>query len=250
MTYALHQGDALRVLASLPDASVDAVITDPPYNSGGRTAKERTSKTARAKYTSADAQHELADFPGENKDQHAYGYWLSLLLSEAYRVTREGGALLVFTDWRQSATTGDALQAGGWLWRGILPWHKPQARPQKGRFTQNCEFIYWGSKGAIDGDRNPVYLPGLYSASQPSGKSRVHITQKPVGVMRELTKICIPGGTILDFCAGSGSTGVAALLEGRNFVGIEATAHYAAIAEQRLRETQDGLAREAETRTT
>ncbi|CAM5325721.1 DNA-methyltransferase [Streptomyces abikoensis] len=235
MSFSLHQGDALSVLATLPDNSVDAVITDPPYNSGGRTAKERTSRTARQKYTSTDAEHQLADFPGENMDQRSFTFWLTQILTEAHRVTKPSGTLLLFTDWRQAGSMSDALQAGGWTWRGTLAWHKPQARPQKGRFKQSCEFIHWASKGTVDADRNPVYLPGLYTGSQPR-KGRQHITQKPVEVMRELVKICPPGGTILDFCAGSGSTGVAALLEGYDFIGIEKTKHYTDIAANRLTE--------------
>jgi len=236
LSYKIHRGDALLRLAEIPSQSVDCVITDPPYNSGGRTAKERTARTAREKYTTAGSQHTLESFPGENKDQRSYTYWLSQLLAESYRATRDGGTALVFTDWRQLAATADALQAGGWIWRGALAWYKPAARPQKGRFTQHCEFVLWGSKGAMDADANPVYLPGLYTASQPKGAGRVHITQKPVSVMRELVKIAKPGGTVLDFCMGSGSTGVASLLEGRNFVGIEVTDHYAGVAEKRLAE--------------
>jgi len=240
LPYEIHQGDALTRLASIPTNSIDAVITDPPYNSGGRTAQERTGRTARAKYTT-EGKTVPADFPGENKDQRSYTYWLSQLLAESYRATKTGGVALVFTDWRQLAATSDALQAGGWIWRGALAWYKPAARPQMGRFTQHCEFVLWGSKGPIDGKAHPVYLPGLYTASQPRA-GRVHITQKPVSVMRELVKICRPEGTILDFCAGSGSTGVAALLEGRNFVGVEATPHYAGIAELRLAETEQQIA--------
>ncbi|MEU3599286.1 site-specific DNA-methyltransferase [Streptomyces sp. NPDC006798] len=237
MPFSLHQGDALTVLSGLPGDSVDSVITDPPYNSGGRTAKERTSRTARQKYTSADAGHTLPDFTGENMDQRSYGFWLTQIMTEAHRLTRTGGTALVFTDWRQLPITTDAFQAAGWLWLGVLTWHKPQARPQKGKFRQDCEYIVWGAKGKVDASRNPVYLPGLYSASQPSGKDRKHITQKPVSVMRELVQICPPGGTVLDFCAGSGSTGVAALLEGRSFIGVEKTEHYAEIAADRLTET-------------
>jgi len=245
LPFSLHQGDALSVLAGLPDDCVDAVITDPPYNSGGRTAKERTSRTAKQKYTSADAEHGLADFTGENMDQRSYGFWLTQIMTEAHRLTKVGGTALLFTDWRQLPITTDALQAAGWLWRGILVWHKPQARPQKGRFTQNAEFIVWGSNGPMDSSR-AIYLPGLYSASQPSGKARQHITQKPVSVMRELVKIAPEGGTVLDFCAGSGSTGVAALLEGRDAILVEKTPHYAEVAADRLTEavhqtlTQDG----------
>ncbi len=237
LPFSLHQGDALAVLSGLPDDCVDSVITDPPYNSGGRTAKERTTRSAKQKYTSAGAKNDLADFTGENMDQRSYGFWLTQIMTEAHRLTKTGGTALLFTDWRQLPTTTDAIQAAGWLWRGVLAWHKPQARPQKGRFTQNVEFIVWASKGPIDGSRNPVYLPGMYSASQPSGAKRRHITQKPVEVMRELVKICPEGGTVLDFCAGSGSTGVAALLEGRDFIGVEKTEHYASIAADRLTET-------------
>ncbi|MBU6533208.1 DNA-methyltransferase [Streptomyces mayonensis] len=242
MSYTLHRGDALTSLAGIPDNSVDAVITDPPYNSGGRTSGERTGRSARAKYTSADADHDLANFPGENRDQRSYGFWLTLLLTESYRATVESGTALVFTDWRQLPTTTDALQAAGWTWRGIASWHKPVSRPQKGRLKQSCEYIVWGTKGPVDASRNPVYLPGLYTASQPR-KGRVHITQKPVEVMRELVKICPPGGTVLDPFAGSGTTGVAALIEGRQFIGVELSGHYADIAEQRLRDalTQDAF---------
>jgi len=100
-----------------------------------------------------------------------------------------------------------------------------------------------GTKRPVDADRNPVYLLGLYTASQPR-KDRVHITQKPVEVIWELVKICPPGSTVLDPFAGSGSTGVAALSEGRQFVGIELDQQYAAIAEQLLRNafTQDDFA--------
>jgi site-specific DNA-methyltransferase (adenine-specific) len=46
-TWTLHRGDALSLLRSLPDSSVSATITDPPYNSGGTTTTQRTSDTAR-----------------------------------------------------------------------------------------------------------------------------------------------------------------------------------------------------------
>ena len=137
--WTLHHGDALTILPTL-DTTVDAVICDPPYNSGGRTTTERTSRTARQKYVSAggrDAAVHLADFAGESRDQRSYLAWLSLILAQCHRLTRPGGAALVFTDWRQLPTTTDALQAAGYTWRGIAVWHKPLARPQKGRLKQD-----------------------------------------------------------------------------------------------------------------
>ncbi|MYV97302.1 site-specific DNA-methyltransferase [Streptomyces sp. SID3343] len=236
MPYTLHRGDALRVLADLPDGSVDALVTDPPYNSGGRTSAERTTRTARSKYTQEKAG--LPDFDGDNKDQRSYGRWMFEILQESYRLTREGGTAIVFIDWRQLPTMTDSFQLAGWTWRGIAAWHKPASRPQRGRLKQSCEFLVWGSKGPIDASRNPLYLPGLYIGSQPRGTARKHITQKPLDVMRELVTLCPPKGTVLDPFAGSGTTGVAALMEGRSFVGVEAKEEYADIAQARLREAE------------
>jgi site-specific DNA-methyltransferase (adenine-specific) len=235
-SWTLHQADALTLLPTLPTSSVTATITDPPYNSGGTTAVQRTSDTARGKYVSGDAQHALPDFDGDTRDQRGYTVWMTLVLAECHRITEHGGPLLVFTDFRQLPATSDALQAAGWTWRGIVPWHKPISRPSKGGFKRACEYVLWATKGPVDAARNPVYLPGLFTASQPRGKGRVHITQKPDELMAELVKICAPEGTVLDPFTGSGSTGVAALTSGRSFTGIELSEHIAATARARLAE--------------
>ncbi|GLW58658.1 DNA-methyltransferase [Kitasatospora phosalacinea] len=238
-SFTLHRGDALTVLKTLPDESVNAVITDPPYNSGGRTSSERTGRDARAKYVTSGSAHDLKTFPGENRDQRSYRSWLTELLTEAYRASTEHAVAVVFSDWRQEPTTSDALQMAGWTWQGTIPWIKPASRPRKGGFKQSAEFALWGVKGTLDKTR-AIYLPGHFTASQPR-KDRVHITQKPLEVMQQMVKICPEGGTVLDPFTGSGSTGIAALREGRSFVGVELSPHYADIAEQRLRAelTQD-----------
>lgn len=235
-TSTIHQGDSLLILPTLPAASADAVITDPPYNSGGRTQAERTTRSAVDKYVSGDAAgpQAIGDFAGDNRDQRSYTRWLAVILAECLRTAADGAPLLVFTDWRQLPATSDALQIAGWTWRGIVPWHKPVARPQIGGFRRSCEYVLWATNGPIDAARNPVYLDGWYSFSQPRGRDRFHITAKPLALMRELVKVCPPDGTVLDPFAGSGSTGVAALAEGRSFVGIEATTRYAAVARRRL----------------
>lgn len=230
----LHHGDALALLPTLPAASIDAVITDPPYNSGGRTNGERRAQSARGKYVSSDAKHDLSDFVGDNRDQRSYITWLSLILGHALHATKPGGHCLVFTDWRQLPATSDALQVAGWTWQGTVTWHKPMNRPKRGGFRAACEYILWGSNGPYDNARD-LYLPGMFSASQPGGKQRRHITQKPVeGLLAELVRICPEGGTVLDPFAGSGSTGEAALISGRSFLGIELSEHYHRIASERL----------------
>lgn len=241
MTYTMHHGDALAILSTLDTASVDATITDPPYSSSGSSATANVNRTARNKYVSSDAGHTLPDFPGDQRDQHGYLAWLTLILAETWRITRPGRSLLTFCDWRQLPTVSDALQAAGWSWRGIIPWAKPIARPCKGGFKARCEYILWGVHGSLDVGDDPIYLDGLFTASQPRGDARQHITQKPVELMRELARICPPGGTILDPFTGSGTTGVAALETGRAFIGVELTAHYHHIARQRLADITPAL---------
>ncbi len=81
---------------------------------------------------------------------------------------------------------------------------------------------------------DPVYLPGHFTGSQPRGHARQHITQKPIEMMQQLVRIVPADGLILDPFTGSGTTGAAALMEGRQFLGIEQSAHYAGIARDRL----------------
>jgi site-specific DNA-methyltransferase (adenine-specific) len=81
----------------------------------------------------------------------------------------------------------------------------------------------------------------LYSVSSPHGRERVHITQKPVGLMRQLMGITQPGATVLDPFTGSGTTGVAAILEGRRFIGVEKSELIAASARDRLLEAEQAV---------
>jgi site-specific DNA-methyltransferase (adenine-specific) len=237
----LYSGDSLAVLAELETGSVDAVITDPPYSSGGMVRGDRTGST-NGKYAppggkrSVGREVPLDDFSGDNRDQRAYGYWMALWLSEALRVVKPGGVALLFTDWRQLPTTTDALQAGGFIWRGIVPWSKPGLRPMSGRFRAQCEYVVWGSSGAMPWDYESPCLPGFFEAQPP--REREHLTQKPVDVMRELVQIVPPGGFVLDPFMGSGTTGVAAMIEQRRFIGCELAPHFAEVAERRIREAQ------------
>ena len=235
----IWHGDCRDMIGSI---DFDALVTDPPYSSGGMVRGDRAGAGSGAKYvTTGSAAKEIPDFSGDNRDQRGYAYWLTLWLSECLRIVKPQGVALLFTDWRQLPAPPDALQAGGWVWRGIVPWYKPASRPQAGRFAASCEYVVWGSQGGMTTDLTSPCLPGFYQASPP--RNREHVTQKPVEVMRELVKIAPPGGVVLDPFAGSGTTGVAALIEGRRFVGVEQHKHFAAVAAARLRETQ-GLARD------
>lgn len=235
-TATLHHGDCLALLPHLPDSSVDAVLTDAPYSSGGLYRSDRTATDLHSKYFGDSlTAPSVAAFSGDNRDQRGYLYWSALWLLQAYRITRPGGACMLWTDWRQLPTTTDALQAGGWIYRGIIPWVKPDPRPQMGRFASACEYVVWGSKGAMPPAKETGCLPGVHHARAPRGADKHHLTEKPLSVLRALIRITQPGGVVLDPFTGSGGIGVAAALEGRRFVGVEITEHYAAVAAARLR---------------
>jgi len=232
----LRSGDSIHLLRELADASVDAVVTDPPYSSGGMVRADRMVQPSIKYQQSEHRRGAYPEFHGDNRDQRGFLAWSSLWLADAWRVTRPNGVLVLFVDWRMLPTITDAVQAGGWIWRGIVPWHKPAARPQLGRFTQSCEFAVWGSKGPLPFKRGVPVLPGLVTSVPVPASKRDHITEKPLSVMRELVRIARPGGLVLDPFAGSGTTGAAALLEGRSFLGFELSAEYLEIARARLRD--------------
>lgn len=231
-------GEALATMRSLPTATFDALITDPPYCSGGTTSADRTTRSARDKYVSSDSKSGLAmpDFP-DQRDQRSFTIWCSIWLTEALRLVRPGGQACIFTDWRQLPALSDALQVAGWRWRGIVIWNKPGARPQPG-FKNESEYVLWASHGQIATEHKPPILPGTYSYSTPRGNNRHHITAKPVELMQQLVRVVPAGSRILDPFAGSGTTGVAAILEGHQFLGIEGVPKYADIATQRLAEAR------------
>lgn len=245
--YRMIHGEALRTLLELPDAFAGAVVTDPPYSSGGFTRGDRMASTSN-KYVLTGTGIQRPDFAGDNRDQRGYAKWCALWMDEALRITRPGGSLLVFTDWRQLAVTTDAVQAGGWVWRGIVPWDKGDGtRPRAGGFRSQAEYVVWATAGAVRTDVTeclPGWLhvvddqlePGWLHATVKQSE-KMHITGKPVELMRTLSHIALPGDVIVDPFAGAGTTGVGALLEGRRFLGVEKTPEYAAIAADRLTAT-------------
>lgn len=235
----LHRGDALALLRELPDGVVDSVITDPPYSSGGQFRGDRMQLTT-AKYVGSDVKLDRPEFVGDTRDSHSFRYWCQLWISEALRATRPGGTCLVFTDWRQLPSMTDALQAGGWVWRGIVVWDKQHARPVLGRFTAQSEFVVWGSNGPMPRDRREIF-PGVYRVPVRA-EQKHHITGKPLTLMRSLVKICRPGGLVLDPFAGGGTTGAAALLGGLRFIGCELSKEYFEIAGARLEKASQAFA--------
>lgn len=241
-SYQLHHGDALEILRSLPTASVDALITDPPYSSGGTFRSDRQLDPT-DKYCQNSNTVGRASFSGDNRDQRSFAYWVQLWLSECQRIVRPGGYAMVFTDWRQLPLMTDAVQAGGFMWRGLVAWDKGlgSRAPHKGYFRHQCEYVVWGSNGPLPKAEHAGPFPGCIRETVKQS-DKFHMTGKPTPLMQELARVVPPGGVILDPFMGSGTTGVAALLEGRRFIGIEREAEYVEISRARIAEAAQQVA--------
>lgn len=213
----LYRGDALAVLAAMPAGSVDAVITDPPYaektHAGARTTRPGASLTT----------EKLINFA--SIDDAAF---LSLC-AELVRVTRRW--VLMTCDWRHAA----AAERSGLPVVRCGVWVAPDKAPQ---FTGDRPGTGWeavlllhrgGRKRWNGGGRHAVWVHGRE-------REGLHPTQKPLGLVREWTRLFTdPGETILDPYMGSGTTGHAAIIEGRRFIGCEVDPGHYATALGRLR---------------
>lgn len=224
----IYNAEAFTILHELH--GIDAVVTDPPYSSGGAFRGDRT-KQVTEKYVQTSTTAYRADFAGDNRDQRSYLAWSTLWLNAARSACRTGALLVCFTDWRQLPITTDAVQAAGWTWRGVAVWSKGYGRPNPAGFSSASEFVIWGTNGPAD---VAVTKPaGVFECPTVAGE-RDHIAQKPEEVMRWLVSATQPSGVILDPFMGSGTTLRAALDLGRYAVGIDVDERYCKIAADRL----------------
>ena len=220
----LYRGDMFAAMPDMPD--VDALITDPPYCSGGMYRADRVMAVA-DKYEQSGVINKRLPFAGDGKDQRAYMLWVQQWLRAA--PLKIGGRVMVFTDWRQLPATSDALQWADLCWRGVLTWDKgPGARaPHKGYAKHQAEFVVWGTNGPCAVATHGGPWPGVYFHSVKQSDKH-HMAGKPSGLMADLCQHVEPDGLILDPFMGSGTTGVAALQAGRRFIGVEIDpAHFA-----------------------
>jgi len=216
MAYRLHHGDALAFMATLTDASVDAIITDPPYGIGFQ-SQRRKDKTQRHAPIANDATPCVA--------------WLP----DAHRVLKDDTPLVCFCRWDVQEAFRTAIEAAGFTVKSQLVWDKlgHGMGDLAGEFAPQHEIALFAVKGryTFPGARPKTIL----RAPRIPGNAMVHPTEKPVGLLAHLViTLTRQGDTILDPFAGSGSTGAAALIEGRRFIGAEVHTDYHAIATSRL----------------
>lgn len=238
----LMHGDSLAILPHIEESLADMILTDPPYSSGGMVRGDR-AVDPRFKYgcdKSRDEEKQShASFGGDCRDQRSFLQWCTLWLSQCLRIAKPGAVICVFADWRQAPVMSDALQCGGWVWRGMLPWDKTEraTRPHIGRFRAQCEYVLWGSAGPMPKATAGVDAchPGLFRHASQRGEERRHMTGKPAELAAELLAICPPGGLVLDPFAGSCFTAIGALRTGRRALVIEQSRAYIDVGAEWIR---------------
>lgn len=226
MSAVVLQGDCLDRLRELAPGSIDAVVTDPPYCSGGRQqagARNTITKSARG-----DGQW----FLGDNMGTDSYLWFMREVAKECARICTAGSPAYVFTDWRQLDTIVKAWESAGWTYKSLIVWDKNRGGAMGSWWRNNHEFVV----ALVKGKARPLAHGGFFNTwrgTKPQGGA--HPTEKPVELMRYLVSSITPERSlVLDPFAGSGTTGVAALLEGHRFIGIEQSVEFAELARERL----------------
>lgn len=228
----LYCGDCLEILWDLGEGSIGAVVTDPPYSSGGAFRGDRAASTL-TKYVRSSSHDGQQNFGGDSRDQRGFLAWSAMWLSACRRATLPGGPLCCFIDWRQLPVMTDSVQAGGWIWRNLCTWWKPGIRMQKGRFSGSAEYLVFGTNGPndSDGERSPQ---NVFSCPPVPGDDKEHIAEKPLPVMAWAVSVAPKNSIILDPFGGSGTTAIAAMAAGHSCILIEQDPAYCDVIRRRV----------------
>ena len=224
----LYQGDCLDVLRTLEPGRVDAVITDPPYS-------ERTHKG----HDATASGHAGGGWDGADRKRLDYAPWTQTdvrrVVPELCRVS--AGWVVVMTDHVLAPSIMAAMEQCGRYVFAPLPFYAPGSRCRLSGDGPSAWTI-WIVVGRTKRQSKWGTLPGGYS---PDGKGiwrdKEHMGGKPTGLMRALVRdYSRAGGTIFAPFAGSGTTGVAAALEGRKCILIEQDPTYCDVIRRRIDE--------------
>jgi modification methylase len=240
-------GDCLAELAKLPDASVDLVFADPPYNLQLEGALSRPD-------------HTLVDAVDDEWDKFAsfaeYDAFTRAWLKECRRVMKPEATLWVIGSYHNIFRVGVAMQdLGFWVLNDIV-WRKANPMPNfRGRrFTNAHETLIWASRSqqvknytfhyeALKAGNEDVQMRSDWFIPLCTGGERLkdgagrkaHPTQKPEGLLaRVMLASSNSGDVVLDPFFGTGTTGAVAKRLGRHFIGIERDPDYARIAAERI----------------
>ncbi|MEM9433628.1 MAG: site-specific DNA-methyltransferase [Pseudomonadota bacterium] len=239
-------GDCVAAMESLPEASIDLIFADPPYNLQLRGELHRPDNS---KVDAVDdAWDQFASFK-------AYDEFTTAWLAAARRILKPDGAIWVIGSYHNIFRVGAAMQnAGYWMLNDVV-WRKSNPMPNfRGkRLTNAHETLIWASKSqdskytfnyeALKELNDGVQMRSDWVLPICTGHERLkneagdkaHPTQKPESLLhRVLVATTKPGDVVLDPFFGTGTTGAVAKKLGRDYIGIEREADYRKVAEARI----------------
>ena len=222
----LYLGDCVEVMAEMDNESVDAVLTDPPYSSGGRRENARSVRKSMTRTVEDDDW-----IRGDAMSTNGFIWLLRLCGLQWRRVLKPGGHALAFIDWRMAPSLAAALETADLRQHPILVWNKDRLG-MGAVFRNQHEFIVHTTAG------NPTPpqrrdVPNVLTF--PPVRDGDHPTEKPEPLLRTLLSVVsAPPGVVLDPFAGSGSTLFAARSLGLRSIGIEADERYCELIAARL----------------
>lgn len=226
----LYLGDCLEIMPGL--GAVDAVVTDPPYSSGGFT--QSAISKAKGQGLRSETIKREGWFSGDAMTAAGGAYLLREVARLAFDLTDTKATLTAFTDWRVAALYAPAIESARWRYQNMLVWDKGSAGLGAG-FRAQHELALHFSKGA------PEYHAATYGnvlkAQRVPSKIREHQCEKPLPLLSQIIETVTGSGeVVLDAFMGAGSTGAACVALGRAFVGIEVDAGYFETACRRVEE--------------
>ncbi len=261
------QGDNLRVLQSLPRGFARLIYIDPPFNTGREQARDRMRVSAseegsRGGFAGRRYEVERVDSPAYADAYDDYLGFLMTRIEAALPCLSDDGSLFVHLDYREVHYVKVALDRllGRERFRNEIIWAYDFGGRPKRWWPAKHDTILWyvmDPKSYVfqfdEMDRIPYMAPGLVGKEKAArGKTPTDVwwhtivptngkektgypTQKPLGVLERIVKVHTePGDVVLDFFAGSGTTGDAAARNGRDFVLIDEHPDAITIMEQRL----------------
>lgn len=233
--YTIYLDDANSIVKEFAanNELYDAIITDPPYN----ISKENNFSTLNSPRKGV--------YFGKWDDNFDTLKWIGKYTN----LLKPNGSIIIFCSYLYISYIIDELKKSDIDVKDILVWRKKNPMPKNinRRYVQDMEFAVWGvKKGAkwvFNKPSNIPYLRSLFETSTVHGSERtIHPTQKSLDLMNQIIKIHTnENDVILDPFMGSGTTGVACLLNNRKFVGVELEEEYFKIAHNRLKNLKNSF---------
>jgi DNA modification methylase len=231
----LLQGDCLEQMRTIPENSIDVVLTDPPFSSGTRKEGQKGVRKSMIRGTEDDDW-----FATDCLTTHGFLWLMRQNALMWKRLLKRGGHTLIFIDWRMSPHLSAAIESADFRQLPTLIWDKTYFG-LGACFRNQYELILHFTNGR---GRDPQRRDVGNVLSFPPIRDGLHPNEKPVPLLREiLSVVAPPGGMVLDPFMGIGSTGVAAALLDRGFTGIDMDPGFVETARNRIERPPGALSR-------